>query len=59
MHMTRTRDHDSHAGGRILDYSIKCPLTLLISPEFYSLIGYEGLSSKNKQKLVSDVNILY
>jgi hypothetical protein len=34
-HMTRAHDHDSHAGGGMLDYSIRGSLTPSISPESY------------------------
>jgi hypothetical protein len=40
--MARTRSRDSHAGGGMLDYSIRDPLTPSISPEFYGWIGRGG-----------------
>jgi hypothetical protein len=40
--MSRARDHDLHAGGRMLDYSIRGPLDSSISHEFYGWIGRGG-----------------
>jgi hypothetical protein len=42
--MARTRGHDSHAGGGILDYSIRVPLATSISPVFYGWTDRVGSS---------------
>jgi hypothetical protein len=44
-YMAQARVRDSHAGGGILDYSIRDPLAPSISPEFYGWIGRGGGSS--------------
>jgi hypothetical protein len=41
-HKTRARGHNSHTGGRMLDYSIRGPLAPSISPGFYSCTGRGG-----------------
>jgi hypothetical protein len=48
MHMTRAHGCDSHAGGGMLDYSIRGPLASSISPEFYSWTDRGGSSSRDK-----------
>jgi hypothetical protein len=49
--MARARGRDSHAGGKMLNYSIRGPLAPSISPEFYSCIG-QGASSSLYPKFI-------
>jgi hypothetical protein len=47
--MAQARGRDSHAGGVMLDYSIRGPLAPSISSEFYGWTGRGGTSSTPKQ----------
>jgi hypothetical protein len=42
-HMARTRGCDSHVGGEMLDYNIRCPLAPSISARFYGWTGRGGV----------------
>jgi hypothetical protein len=45
MHMARACGCDSHTGGIMLDYSIRCPIAPSILPGFYGWTGMGGYSS--------------
>jgi hypothetical protein len=53
--MARTRGHDSHAGGEMLNYSIRGPLAPSISHKFYDWIGRGGSSSTNNSSSLRSV----